>query len=274
LDPAAVIGAGAIVRMSDGNTAITGAMPLSLRHVGIVRRIRPGPAANISTTTWLTSNNPAMMVRVRITRSGTAATGGGVAYAGTIYWVSYPSAGSSFLRVRRRLAFLGQRPAPVPGEPMEAPPSVALNRLNNGPGQGDGGALSNANMLTLWNFFNPAGANRYVNRTWVVPIVVNGGVNNRRVIGFARVYCEAARTFITGGNRVIEVDLRLAPSCSARNSGTLNSLARMTPAVVAPAAIRTAHLNVCWITDPVDGIRVGPRPFGFACANATVDYHR
>jgi hypothetical protein len=274
LDPAAVIGPGAIVPVSDGTTAVTGAMPLSLRHVGTVQRVRPGPVANITTTTWLTSNNPAMMVRVRVTRSGAAATGGGVPYAGTIYWVSYPGVGNNFNRVRRVLSFLGQRPAPIPGEPQTAPPIVPLNRLNNGPGQGDGAALTNAQMLTLWNvFFNPALNNRYVNRTWILPVVINGGANNRRVIGFVRVYCEAARTLVVGGNRVIELDLRMAPSCSGRNVGTFSALSRTTPPTVVPAAVQTAHFNLMWVTD-VDGIRAGPRAFGVVCASNPADYHR
>lgn len=275
LDPAAAIGPGAVVPVSDGTTAVTGAMPLSLRHVGTVRRIRPGPAANITTTAWLTSNNPAMMVRVRVTRSGAAATGGGVPYAGTIYWVSYPGVGNSFNRVRRVLSFLGQRPAPIGGEPMTAPPIVPLDRLNNGPGQGDGGALSNAQMLTLWNaFFNPALNNRFVNRTWILPVVINGGANNRRVIGFVRVYCEAARTQVVGGNRIIELDLRLAPSCSGRNVGAYGALSRITLPRPVPAAVQTAHYTLMWDTDPVDGIRAGPRAFGTVCVSRTADYYR
>jgi len=280
LDPAAVIGEGAVLPMSDGNTAVTGVVPMALRHVGTVQRVRPGPLTDITTTSWITAADPAMMVRVRITKDGSTASGGGVAYAGTIYFVSFPSGlgGNRKVRLERRLAFITQKPAAVAGYTLEAPPAVWIGLALEGPGEGDGGPLNNNDMDQYWDdFFDPAGNNRFVNRTWVLPVVANGGANNREAMGFLRVYCEAARELSIGpgaGDTIIEVDLRLAPSASARNSGTLNSLARLATPVTAPAALLTSHFDLFWETDLIDGVRAGPRPFGVSCVSVTAAYHR
>ncbi|HXX94172.1 MAG TPA: hypothetical protein VEN81_11100 [Planctomycetota bacterium] len=279
VDPAAVVGEGAVVPTSDGSTAVTGAMPLALRHVGTVQQVRPGPAANVSTTAWITAADPATMVRIRITKDGSASNGGGVAYAGTLYFVSFPSllGGNRKVRLERRLAFMAQKPSPVAGETMEAPPSVWIGSTLNGPGEGDGGPLNNNDLSGYWSaFFDPAGNNRFVNRTWVLPVVANGGANDRQAIGFLRVYCEAARLLQIGngqGDSIIEVDLRLAPSASARNSGTLNSLNRLSTPVAAPAALLSSHFGLFWETDAIDGVHAGPRSFGVSCASATATYH-
>ncbi len=282
LDPAAVLGTGAVVPMSDGDTAVTGAMPMALKHTAVVRRQRPGPPADIPASTWITSSDPNIMVTVRITRDGTAATGQGVAWAGAIYLVSYasPMGGTPLERIQRRLRFVGQKFVPPPAGAQEPPPAVWLGMLLSGPGQGDGPALNNGGMNGIWNaFFRPAGDDDFVNRTFLLPVVMNGGANNRQTLGFLRVYCEGARRRGGGGggggaDRWFELDLRLAASAGARNSGTLNSLARLAPPVAAPAAVLAQHFALFWITDAVDGLRAGPRTFGVACASKTTRYRR
>ena len=178
LDPAAVVGEGALLPTSDGDTAVTGVMPLALRHVGTVERVRPGPVADITTTDWITAADPATMVRIRITKDGSSENGGGVAYAGTIYFVSFPSS----LR-----ANMAQKPTTIVGLTTEPPPAVWIGLPLQGPVEGDGGPLNNNDMDGHWNdFFNPAANDRFVNRTWVLPVVANGGANDRQAIGFLR----------------------------------------------------------------------------------------
>jgi hypothetical protein len=272
LDPAAVIGAGAVVPMSDGNSSVTGSMPLALRRAGTVQRVRPVPVTNITVTDWIRASDPSWMVQVRVTRDGTAASGGGVPFAGTAYWVSYPSGlgGTSLERIERRLGFLGQLPSSTIPNP-EAPPQVYLSRVLNGPGQGDGGSLSSpADINDLWDTFFSGANNRFINRTWIVPVVNE----SQETIGFTRVYCEDARLGGPDSDKYIELDLRLAPSCSSRNSGTMTSLSRLNPPISPPAAVVSAHYDLFWLTDGADNIRIGPLPFGVGCVPVTAEYRR
>lgn len=242
LVPAAVIGRGTLVPTYGGGTAVTGVMPMRLRQNRRVRR-------------WIRTADPTDLRTFRIQRRRSR--------AGQIDFSDFTGGGDA--RVLRTLRWLGQRPTPFRGR-SEPPPRVALDStlaLER---------LSRVNFFTAFRILRW----RFLRRTWILPVTRRG----RIVVGFLRVYCEDV--IDTDLPNEMELELRLAVSACARNSGTITSRARMFD----PPSLPSGRTLKIWSRDYWESARVGSddfylggrltyygaRPYGGVCATVTVDY--
>jgi hypothetical protein len=191
---------------------------------------------------WILANDPAQPLTFDIDNNGPMDAGAEAYW--THYGVSPPAAETV---IARMLNFLrGAAPA-IP------PPQLSLDTLVPRP------AIPPGRIRQL----TTALSNGFRQQTWMIPVVTNANANatNCRIVGFLHVYCENVIDQAPA-NANDGVVLRLAPSASGRSGIPLRG--------ALPAAIETEFFDTFWQT--VDGQRVGPRPFGIACAGATVRY--
>jgi len=183
---------------------------------------------------WVINNDPNQTFRIDLDNRG--GLGGGAEGFFTHYGLG---PGQPFTIIQNILNFLeGMNPG-------VAPPSLALDDQVPRP------PLTRQEETALANRLEP----EFEQETWILPAVDQVTPNNFRIVGFLRVYGVAIR----GRNRI---DVRLAPSAATRASIPLRG--------TIPAGIAQDFFDTFWLT--VDGQRVGPRPFGIACAVATVRY--
>lgn len=190
----------------------------------------------------ITGNNPNQTFQVQVDNTDDIPAAAEAYY--THYGITPPS---EHQVIQRMLNFYrGVNPS-IP------PPQVTLNQLIPRPVFPF--AQRRQLSIELLNYF------RF--QTWLVPVVTESDAfaTNSRVVGFLHVYCEDV---ILGAQVQIRdrIVLRLAPSASSRNGIPLRGSV--------PAVIANEFFGTFWTTQ--DGQRVGPRPYGIACAGTTVHY--
>lgn len=192
---------------------------------------------------WITQNDPNQSRQFQIDNTDDIPPAAEAYY--THFGVSPPA--SEHQVIQQMLNFYRGANPSIP------PPEVALNQLIPRPVFPF--AQRRQLSIELRNYFRL--------RTWLVPVVSDADsfATNSRVVGFLHAYCEDV---ILGAQVQVRdrIVLRLAPSAASRNGIALRG--------PLPSSIANEFFGTFWTTQ--DGQRVGPRPFGIACAGATVRY--